>query len=165
MHHTGLAQNRYDVVNSSLSPAKATRSKLEPERARTVQELEADQRATIATFPADAERQIRHNYHLLQVFDLMSLYLCCDGYDDAGMRPLTLEPVPMAFASGTTARLTLTPLDSHSIRVQPYPFDTPSFKVCVEARRVRNAPGEGEVACRLAYVGGARLPLVWTITN
>jgi hypothetical protein len=111
-----------------------------------------------------AQRQVRCNYHLLQVFDLMSLYLCCDGYDDQGMRPATFAPVPKAL-DGEIVNLTLTPLGGDAIRVEPYPFDRPSFQVSVMARAMRNAPGRGVEACRLAYLGGERRPLTWTMTR
>jgi hypothetical protein len=68
---------------------------------------------------------IRANYHLLQVWDILGLYFCCqEPYDDH------IEPVPTGYSEHDSGvRLTMKPLDERRVAFEPYPFDVRPFKV------------------------------------
>jgi hypothetical protein len=76
------------------------------------------------------DRQAReafwHNYMLLQVYDLLSLY---------------------------------------SIRITPYPLDTPSLSVSMMTRIVTPAPDAPEQVAKEVYYQARRNPLTWQITS
>jgi hypothetical protein len=171
MHHTGLLQNRYGVINSwqnDYGKSPKVRA-LRHEVAATVSDLEQDQRTEIKHFEehaAQSEDEIRRNYRLMQVFDLLSLYLCCDGYGDGGeMKEVTLGPISAAGESGDELTLHVVPVGADRLRFDPYPFDGRELQVSVSARVANRLAGRSEADCRMEYLRAPRERLSWTITN
>jgi hypothetical protein len=170
MHNTGLQQNRYGAINSwqnnyGSQPRVRTPS---PEVAAMIQELESGQRTAIDDLNSEkpgTESEVRHNYHMLQVFDLLSLYFCCDAYKDGQMQPVRLGPIPLAFDSDQTVEIKVIPVGENVVRLDPYPFDASPLEISVVARIVHNATGASEDECRAEFFRSSRDRLTWTMTQ
>jgi len=138
-HRTGLWRSRYQAiehppfVNARVSPL--VESFIAENEARQKQQERA----------VDA-REFRVNYELLQFWDLLSLYFCVrDPY------PQYVEPVPTRYGHAPKVRVTLTPLASGKVVIEPYPFDLPALPVDVPYRRLATAKFPDEAAFRAAY--------------
>ncbi len=75
-------------------------------------------------------------YRLLQVWDILGLYFCCQD-----PIPDFIEPVPMHDGErpGEGARLVMEPLSAHKVRFDPYPFDEPSLHIQLVRRRLKRS--------------------------
>jgi hypothetical protein len=170
MHNTGLQQNRYGVINSwqngyGSQPKVKTPS---PDVAAMIRQLEEGQRTAIDDLcknTPNAERQIRQNYHMLQIFDLLSLYFCCDGYKGQEMQPIRLEPIPLGFGSDRRVEIKVIPTGKNAVRLDPYPFDASPLEISVMARVVHNTAGASEDECRVEFFRSPRDRLTWTMTH
>jgi hypothetical protein len=131
MHRTGLWRGRYDAI---VHPPHAIR-KQKPEVDVFVEKNEAQRAKAIAEHGWDPQ-ELRINYRLLQVWDLLSLYFSCQS-------PIEdyIEPVPTKYADkdGEGVRITLTPVDATTIAIDPYPFDVSSLRVQLAAHRMKQA--------------------------
>jgi hypothetical protein len=163
MHHTGLPQNRYGVIRSWRDGQGASGGgrSLRPEFAAAIKDMEAKQRALVDEQDAGAKTLQWFNYRLLQTFDLLSLYVCCDGYDNGGMRETWLGPVPLANGSNEEVNIRLLPQGEGRIRVDPYPFDKNELKVSIPARVISKQMGSSDDAIRLSYLAATRETLSW----
>jgi hypothetical protein len=119
-HRTGLWAERYHTVSNPPPPPRRPLSEL-------VTKFMAHNEATQEHALQSLDRtEFAINYHMLQVWDLMSLYLC------GGQRkPQTFEPVPTGYDSSAEQgiRLTVTPTDDDRLSIDPYPFDLRPFRV------------------------------------
>ena len=150
MHRTGLWRGRYDVLTS---PKPRVRELSAPVQA-VLDELEAQQRqdkATLAAGNAVFEDELWVNYRMLQLFDLLSLYFCCDGYRDNGFKEECLAPIPAGYAPDDSVELRITPNPDGSVRMDPYPFDISPLQVTVRARRMPAGQYDSEADARAAY--------------
>lgn len=165
-HHTGLQQNRYGVINSWQNDhGKSPRTRaMRPEVAAMVQELEEDQRAQMRAI-GDSEDAVHRNYRLMQVFDLLALYLCCDGYGDDGMKEATLGPVPDAHESSQEPNLHIISKGANVLRFVPYPFQICPLQVAIVGRVLPRLVGHSESECRAEFLRAPRQQFSWTITN
>lgn len=115
MHRTGLWRGRYDTISHPENSAR----KLAPAIEEFVTRNEARQEEERKRFDAT---EVWTNYRLLQVWDLLGLYFCCqDPIEDH------IEPVPLDYAgdaAGTT-RLALRPLSNRKVAFDPFPFAEP----------------------------------------
>lgn len=75
-------------------------------------------------------KELSVNYNLLQVWDILSLYVCSSEV----LKPDRIEPVPIAYSAGTGAALALTPLEPGAIALNP--FDQPSLTAKLIFRRL-----------------------------
>ena len=120
-HRTGLWAERYHTVSNPPPPPRRPLSDLIK---NFMTHNEARQEHALQSLDRDA---FAINYHMLQVWDLLSLYLC-GGKREAQ----TFEPVPTGYdgpaARGT--RLSVTPIDETRLSIDPYPFDVRPFRVC-----------------------------------
>jgi hypothetical protein len=126
-HRTGLWQGRYAVITQ---PAAIQRGKLPPQIEAFVARSEAKQKTVAAKFDPD---EIAINYNLLQVWDILSLYICSTEV----LSPDRIAPVPAGYSGKGGVGMTLTPRDANTIAVDPYPFDRPSLTASVIFRRLR----------------------------
>jgi hypothetical protein len=170
MHHSGLPQNRYGVINSwQNGDGKAPRSRtLRPEVKAAVEKMEAAQRTNIQELSrsdASIEKQIWFNFRLLEVFDLLSLYLCCDGYGEDGFREVRLGPVPLALGSDEEVTIHIIPKRDGSLCLDPYPFDSRPLTTSVAARIMRKLIGSPEAECRAGFWRAARENLTFVMTD
>lgn len=168
MHHTGLAQNRYGVINSWHNDYGASTKKrdMRQEVAQLVSALERDQAATrqrLIESGAASEDEIAINYRLLQTFDLLSLYFCRDGYDGERLTPGRIEPVPASYRKGDDVALSIDPCGDNTVRVTPWPFDDARIAISVLCRRLKRTPGASQDECRTAYLRAPRICLKWTL--
>lgn len=114
MHRTGLWRARYGtiahpVIYNNRTPIPA------------VDEFVTRNEAWQAGVKAGVDAgELQYNYRLLQVWDLLGLYFGC-------AEPVVshIDPVPQAMGTpeGAGVKLTLTPVDGRTVRVDPWPFD------------------------------------------
>jgi hypothetical protein len=110
-HRTGLWKNRYGAIEH---PGMGARG-LAPEIQAFIGEQETAQAKLQPRFD---DSQLRVNYHLLQVWDLLGLYFCCRApYEDY------IEPVPTSYSGNGVVRLNLVPRGDWEVALDPYPFD------------------------------------------
>ena len=169
MHHTGLAQSRYNLIQSwqTKSGGASRPNGIRPEMEATVKTLEASQQEQIAELERtgkDSSRHVWANYRIFQVFDLLSLYFCCDGYaPDGSMKEARITPVPVAYDSDKEVELRVIPEGPQRIRIDPYPFDVSPLGIAVMGRVVAGDPGKSETESRLAFHRADRQLLNWEV--
>jgi hypothetical protein len=125
-HRSGLWQGRYGVITH---PPAIQRGTLPADIQTFIAKSEAKQKVAAAKLDA---KEIAINYNLLQVWDMMSLYICSTEV----LKPDRIEPVPVAYSGAAGVGMTLTPLQSNTIVLDPYPFDQPSLTTNVIFRRL-----------------------------
>lgn len=140
-HRTGLWQRRYGVM---IHPPAIQRGTLAPEITALIARSEAKQKAAAEKLDP---RELAINYNLLQVWDMMSLYICSTEV----LKPDRLEPVPVAYWGAAGTAMTLTPLDGTTIAVDPYPFDRPSLTASVIHRRLTQAKFKDSAELQSVY--------------
>ena len=142
MHRTGLWKGRYQTIAypaSKYNP-KGTRPEIE-ELVNRSEAWQKNERSAIG------EETIWVNYHLLQVWDLLGLYFCCqDPYDEY------IEPVPMSYIDkNKSVRMTTKPIGAGHVTFEPYPFDVRPLRVQIMCKRLPKASFPDEQAFRTAY--------------
>jgi hypothetical protein len=165
MHRTGLWQNRYNVLTG---PAMKVR-----ERSPAVQalkkELETSQeqyKRELGSGKPGFGRELWHNYRALQIFDLLSLYFCCDGYaTEEAFKEAALTPVPLAYESDEQVSLRILPNGPGAVRMEPYPFDASPLRVTLRARIVSPTKVKSEKACAEAYHKASRYLIRFEISR
>jgi hypothetical protein len=125
-HRTGLWQGRYGAITH---PAAIQRGKLPPEIAAFIARSEAKQKTAAEKLDPS---ELAINYNLLQVWDIMSLYIC----SSEALKPDRIEPVPLSYSGAAGVPMTLTPLQADTIALDPYPLDQPSLTTNVIFRRL-----------------------------
>lgn len=134
MHRTGLWANRYDAFTS---PRGRVRER-SPAVMAVKQALEATQeeeKKALGGGDAAFARELWYNYRALQIFDLLSLYFCCDGYaGDQKFKEDAIAPVPLSYDGKEAVELRIYPAGPRAARFDPYPFDVAPLQVTVRAR-------------------------------
>jgi hypothetical protein len=139
-HRTGLWSERYRTIsNPPLRPPGAL-SELVTEfmarnEARQEQALKSLDREEFAT-----------NYHALQVWDLLSLYLC-----SAAPKKQRVELVPTGYRGKEGIAMSLEPLDEQRISIDPYPFAVRPLQVCYAYKLLATYDFPSEAAFLDAY--------------
>ena len=151
MHRTGLWHNRYNVFTE---PSMRLRER-SAEVQRVKKELEAQQEQLKKELSAEHPGftgELEYNYRALQIFDLLSLYFCCDGHTaDDEFKDYKITPVRVSYDSDETVELRLMPDGANAVRFDPYPFDISPIKICVRARMMNLESGKNETAGLEAY--------------
>ena len=152
-HHTGLWRNRYGSV---AYPASGSARVLTPEVEAFIAYNEHRQETALASLD---RAQFLVNYQLLQMLDLMSLFVCTsDPKEDR------LEHVPVSY--GGDGRdgvvLTLAPQGDGRVKVTPFPFDRPAVETAFVYRHLPAEVFASQEEFRRAYFGAA--PKVMTFT-
>ena len=110
MHRTGLWANRYDVFTSPKGKACGNAA---PESWRPKSALEARQEQEKNALSAGNLAfvdELWFNFRALQIFDLLSLYFCCDGYaDDEQFKEDLIAPVSVSYDSKEEVELRIFP--------------------------------------------------------
>lgn len=164
MHRTGLWHNRYNIftapagnVRERSAAVKDTKIKLESQQAETKRKL--------MELDAGFENELAYNYMALQVFDLLSLYFCCDGYaNEKEFKEYKIAPVRVSYDSSETVTLTIKPNGPGSVIIDPYPFDTDPVQFAARARIVAAPKEKTEAACVEAYHKADRQLLTFQVT-
>ena len=125
-HRTGLWQGRYGVITY---PPAIQRGVLPPSIKDFISLSEAKQKVVAEGVDTS---ELATNYNLLQVWDMMSLYVCSTEV----LKPDRIEPVPLGYTGGSAVGMTLTPLEPATIALAPYPFDQPSLTANLIFRRL-----------------------------
>jgi hypothetical protein len=164
MHHAGLRKDRYGSVRKHEPDSKAPTLTIDD----AFGDLEGWQREIVDDLKLNepkARDSFFHTYRLLQVFDLLSLYFCRDGYKKGEMQDVTLERVPVASGSPDVTEMQLKVTGPNALRFDPYPFDEDSFQVCMMTRIVKPVPDQPEEVGKEAYYRAPRVPLTCTISR
>jgi hypothetical protein len=154
-HRTGLWQMRYD---SFTSPKGRMREQNEEIKA-VIRELEAKQqeeKKSLCKGEVKFDQDLWFNYRLLQVFDILSLYFCCDGYKDDKLKEDLVAPVPVNYDTKEEVELHIIPIDEFSLKIDPYPFDVSPLRVSVRTRRIPAGTYASEEDSRNSYFRAPR---------
>jgi hypothetical protein len=124
MHRTGLRKRRYDTVRSVRGDYATAPPTDEPlGRESAFADLDDELREHLVGLDETARDGLWFNYQLLQVYDLLSLHVCCDGYENGSLRGATLERVPVAYTGADEVEMRITATGASSLRIDPHPFD------------------------------------------
>jgi len=125
MHRTGLWQRRYGTITH---PTAYTPTEITAEVRELIDRNERWQEQARAAWDP---RQVDVNYRLMQIWDLLALYLCCeDPYEEY------VEPVPISYAEKDDTRMTIRPAGPSRVAFDPYPFNVRPFSVQLMNRRL-----------------------------
>jgi len=164
MHRTGLRKKRYGTVSTSERDYAASEGdQLGMEAAFA--DLDESLREHLGSLNAQELNDLWFNYQLLQVYDLLSLYVCCDGYANGSLRDSTLTGVPVAYGRSDETDMSITPTGSSSVRIDPYPFDAAPLTVSVLARHMTPVAATSEADVREAYHRSPRELFSWQFTT
>jgi hypothetical protein len=101
----------------------------------------------------------------LQIFDLLSLYFCCDGYaSEQQFKEYVIAPVRVSYGREETVRLTIRPNGAGAVIFDPYPFDLSPLNFSARARMVAPPMEKSQAACVDAYHKAARQQLTFQIS-
>jgi hypothetical protein len=142
MHRTGLWKGRYGTITH---PSGYNIKTLSPEIQAFLERNEAWQERERALLDPDS---VWTNYRLMQVWDLLGLYFCCQApYDDH------VEPVPLQYghAENGGVRLTLKPAGKDRVAFDPYPFDVRPCHIQLAFRRLPSQTFPDVETFRRAY--------------
>jgi hypothetical protein len=142
-HRTGLWKGRYGFIK--YPSGKYDLHKLDPRIVKLIEHNEAWQDRQMKEFDAQSKKKFEANYRMLQVWDLLGLYFCCQEPNED-----YIDPIPTGF-DGQGARLTMTPLGDGKVRFDPYPFDEPELKVQLSCKRLPNKKYASTAEFREAY--------------
>ena len=177
MHWTGLYRSRWGAVQQGGRIFVAEES---PVASRQAEVVAAEERRWVdikapllaGRRRSDFESELWHNYELLQVYDVLSLYLCNGVLEPAGESAealpvtATLSRLDQAAgvrtildvperAGGERVEMRLTAVQPRVIAVDPYPFGAEATTVEVLARVIPDRRYES-AAQALAAVATAR---------
>ena len=102
--------------------------------------------------------QLRVNYHLLQVWDLMGLYFCCRAPCDD-----YIEPVPTSYAGNGMVRPNLIPRGDWEVALDPYPFDVHPLQVQIGYKDLGGETYASQEDFRRAYFQAESKLLTYTL--
>jgi len=164
MHRTGLWHNRYNIFTE---PAGRLRERSLPVQnaKKDLETKQAEMKKVLAAKNPNFENELGYNYMALQIFDLMSLYFCCDGYaSENQFKDYTIAPVRASYDSNETVRLTIKPNGAGSVIMDPYPFDVSPVRFSARARIVAPPQERSEAACVDAYHKATRQQLTFEVS-
>jgi uncharacterized protein DUF3891 len=165
MHRTGLWANRYDTF--SIPKGRVRQRSPEVMAAKAALEAQqAEEKIVLGAGIQGFATDLWFNFRALQIFDMLSLYFCCDGYvDDEQFKENLITPVPLSYESKEEVELRMQPAGPHSVRFTPYPFDIAPLKVGVRARWLPSGQFASEEEGMAAYHRAPRRLLTFEITN
>ena len=140
MHRTGLWKGRYGTITH---PIGYNLSQVGPEVRELIERNEAFQERERRSLNNE---NVWTNYRLMQVWDLLGLYFCCqDPCDDY------IEPVPTSYSNKDGVRLNMKPVAPGRVAFGPYPFGSQPCHVQLAFRRLPKSSYENVEAFRRAY--------------
>jgi hypothetical protein len=140
-HRTGLWQNRYDTIKK---PALVNRGMQKQEIHDFIVRSESVQHGIENDLDA---KEVRTNYRLLQIWDMISLYLCSTSV----LKPMELGPTPVGYGSEAEVYLKLCPQGDGVVTVDPFPFLETIVEVGYVYKTVSAKPFAGGEAFREVY--------------
>ena len=155
-HRTGLWKGRYGHIKHPLG--KYDLHKLDPRILQLIERNEAWQEKAMASLDEHSRRTFATNYRMLQVWDLLGLYFCCqEPYEDY------IDPIPSGF-DGEGVRMTMKPLAERKVMFDPYPFDEPALRVQLSCKRLPSRRYASAAEFREAYFKAPNELLEYQIT-
>ena len=140
MHRTGLWQTRYDAITH---PNAYTLTGMSTEVREFIRRNEAWQEQVRTLWD---QHQLDMNYRLMQIWDLLALYFCCeDPYEEY------IEPVPISYEGQDGIRMTIKPAGPRNVAFDPYPFDVRPCCVQLVTRRLPKTSYKNVEEFRRAY--------------
>ena len=142
-HRTGLWKGRYGLIRHPQGRYDLHR--LDARILELMERNEAWQQKVLDQLDAGRRERFQTNYVMMQVWDLLGLYFCCqEPYEDY------IEPVPTGF-SGEGTRMTMTPAGKRKVVFDPYPFDEPVLQVQLSCKRLPSRAYASSAEFREAY--------------
>lgn len=164
MHRTGLWHNRYHIFTEPAGRLRE-RSQAVQNAKKALEEKQQDIKRQLAIYRADFDNELAYNYMVLQIFDLLSLYFCCDGYaSDDEFKEYAIAPVRLGYEGSDTVRLTIKPNGAGAVIIDPYPFDVSPLTFAARARLVAPPKEKSEAACIDAYHKAPRQLLTFEVS-
>ena len=166
MHRTGLWQQRYETVQSSTRASQGARA-ASPEITAITERLEAAQKLEMQALgngDATFEHELWTNFRILQLYDLLSIYFCCEGWDEGRLTEHFIGPVPMSYETQDDAKFTIVPIGERVLKIDPFPFDVSPLTVAVRGREMAPMVGASDEEIREAYHRSTRSLLEFTFT-
>ena len=166
MHRSGLWRDRYGAIRTSSvrGPAGPMEQEIIQLATRLEDSRQADHEALRGQDSA-FDGELWHNYRLLQVFDILSLYFCWNGYAEGGFATRSIAPVPVAYGSEEEVELAIAPVRPDAVRLSPYPFDISPLPISVRARTLEPLQAGDEEGYRAAFHRAPRRALDFEITE
>jgi hypothetical protein len=166
IHHTGLPQHRYGTLPAVPRRQDEHTTKFIREREAFNKELMEKVGGMKEYDGVNSSEYIWFNYRMMQVFDRLSLFFCCNfdletattaesqsqedkEYGRAFYRS-TIDPTPVRFGQPDAA-ISLTPFGKTRLMVDPYPFDQSPLKVAVRGRIVPRTAYKSQEEFRDVY--------------
>jgi hypothetical protein len=140
-HRTGLWSDRY---HSMRNPPLRQRGPLGDQVVALMKLNEARQEEA---FKSLDRNEFDINYHNLQVWDFLSLYLCMN--ETPGSQ--TFDPVPTTYQQRDGIQMSVKALDAERISIEPYPFAVRPLKVCYAYKHLATHDFPSEAAFLDAY--------------
>jgi len=142
MHRTGLWQSRYDAITH---PQAYTPPQMSDEIRDFIKRNESRQEQARTRWD---QQQLDVNYRLMQIWDFLALYFCCDDpYDEY------VEPVPINYSERDGIRMTIKPAAAWKVAFDPYPFDVRPCGIQLLTRRLPKTSYKNVEEFRRAYFG------------
>jgi hypothetical protein len=151
-HRTGLWRSRYNAIKQ---PPPGQPRKLLSEIEDFIARNEARQHVITA---GHDRHEVAVNYNLLQVWDLLSLYICMHEQH----KEHVIAPAPTTYASMDGVPLKLTPASPTTIVIDPYPFDAVPLVAAVVYRALPSTTLRDPEQFKAAYFGAR--PQIATFT-
>jgi hypothetical protein len=152
-HRTGLWQARYGAITQ---PPPGPPRKLSSEIEDFITRNEARQHVITAGLD---RHEVAVNYNLLQVWDLLSLYICSNEIH----KDHVIEPASTAYsASGDGVALKLTPTSPATIAIDPFPFDAAPLEAAIVYRQLPQSALHDADTFKAAYFGARPQLAVFT---
>lgn len=145
-HRTGLWRQRYNAITQ---PGPSAPRPLIAEADQFIASNEARQENALSQLDRKA---FLVNYQILQIADLLSLYLCTA---EPTKTEIGLAPTSYDGDGRSGVSLSLEPLGYGRISIKPYPFDVPALKLSIVHRFMPSSVFPSEDAFRLAFFGTA----------
>jgi hypothetical protein len=165
MHRTGLWQNRYNVFTQPSMRLRERSAAVQAAKKNLEARQEEYKKELAEGNPGFAD-ELAFNYRALQIFDLLSLYFCCDGYaSESQFKEYKIAPVRTAYDSEETVELCVTPNGANAVRFDPYPFDVSPLRVSVRARLMTIGAAKGEAAGLAAYQKAPRQMIAFELAR
>ncbi len=179
LHGTGLPLQRYGTY-----PAVPKRE--DPETSAFVAEREEAHKGLMGKVKhskqyaeANTDERIWFNYRMMQVFDRLSLFFCCNfDLEEAAAQTTysaadqnygrafygtTIKPTPVRFGQ-EDGELKIEVVDKSTVKVEPYPFDETPLKVGVPGRLIPHKAYETEEELGEVYRRQPRAQFEFTLS-
>jgi hypothetical protein len=165
MHRTGLWQNRYHTFTSPKGRLRERSTEIKT----ALQKFEARQqelKQILGGGDSNFDNELWFNYRALQIYDLLSLYFCCDGYvDDDHFKEDLLAPIRLSYDSQAEVELRIVPNGARAVKMEPYPFDIAPLTVSARARIIPPGTDASAEACLETYHKAPRRLLSFEISQ